>query len=177
MQDTECTLFASPSESNDAELSEKHIDSRCISSSNEESCDEIECNAFLKMEMQMNTGGGNRALRYSDLNSPSNVSSAKMPKDNGRGHVALHYSHESDHSAEIQMDSGGGNICDPKEGDTFLDPAAEMQMNTGSSNCALHYSDLNSPSNVSSPEMPKDNGHGHVALCYSHLYSHESDHC
>ena len=41
------------------------------------------------------------------------VSSAEMPKDNGRGHVALRYSHESDHSAEIQMDSGGGNICDP----------------------------------------------------------------
>ena len=51
----------------------------------------------------MNTGGGNSALHYSDLNSPSNVSSAKMPKDNGRGQVALRYSqlysHESDHSA------------------------------------------------------------------------------
>ena len=180
MQDTECTLFASPSESNDAELSEKHIDSCCISSSNEESCDEIERDAFLTTEMQMNTGGGNRALHYSDLNSPSNVSSAKMPKDNGRGHVALHYSHlyshEADHSAEIQMDSGSGNICDPKEGDTFLDPVVEMQMNTGSGNCVLHYSDLNSPSNVSSAEMPKDNGHGHVVLHYSHLYSHESDH-
>ena len=126
--------------------------------------------------MQMNTGGGNRALHYSDLNSPSNVSSTEMPKDNGRGHVALCYSHESDHSAEIQMDSGGGNICDPKEGDTFLHPAAEMQMNTGSGNGAFHYSDLNSPSNVSSPKMPKDNGRGHVALRYSHLYSHESDH-
>ena len=126
--------------------------------------------------MQMNTGGGNCALHYSDLNSPSNVSSAEKPKDNGRGHVALRYSHESDHSAEIQMDSGGGNICDPKEGDTFLDAAAEMQMNTGGGNRVLHYSDLNSPSNVSSAEMPKDNGCGHVALCYSHLYSHESDH-
>ena len=124
----------------------------------------------------MNTGGGNRALHYSDLNSPSNVSSAEMPKDNGRGHVALCYSHESDHSTEIKMDSSGGNICDPKEGDTFLDPVAEMQMNTGGGNRALHYSDLNSPSNVSSAEMPKDNGRGHVALCYSHLYSHESDH-
>ena len=49
--------------------------------------------------MQMNTGGSNHALHYSDLNSPSNVSSAEMPKDNGRGHVALRYSHESDHSA------------------------------------------------------------------------------
>ena len=126
--------------------------------------------------MQMNTGGGNRALHYSDLNSPNNVSSAEMPKDNGRGHVALRYSHESDDSAEIQMDSGGGNICYPKEGDTFLDPAVEMQMNTGGGNRALHYSDLNSPSNVSSAEMPKDNGRGHVALRYSHLYSHESDH-
>ena len=126
--------------------------------------------------MQMNTGGGNRALHYSDLNSPSNVSSAKMPKDNGRGHVALHYSHESDDSAEIQMDSGGGHICYPKEGETFLDPAVEMQMNTGGGNCALHYSDLNSPSNVFSAKMPKDNGHGHVASRYSHLYSHESDH-
>ena len=180
MQDTECTLFASLSESNDAELSEKHIDSRCISSSNEESCDEIERDAFLTTEMQMNTGGSNRALHYSDLNSPSNVSSAEMPKDNGHGHVVLCYSHlyshESDHSVEIQMDSGSGNICDPKEGDTFLDPMVEMQMNTGGSNRVLHYSDLNSPSNVSSAEMPKDNGHGHVVLRYSHLYSHESDH-
>ena len=70
---------------------------------------------------------GDRALHYSDLNSPRNVSSAEMPKDNGRGHVALRYSHlhshESDHSVEIQMDSGGGNMCDTKEGDTFLDPA------------------------------------------------------
>ena len=75
--------------------------------------------------MQMNTGGGNRALHYSDLNSQRNVSSAEMAKDNGRGHVALRYSYESDHSAEIQMDSGGGNICYPKEGDTILYPAAE----------------------------------------------------
>ena len=89
--------------------------------------------------MQMNTGGGNRALHYSDLNSPSNVSSAEMPKDNGRGHVALRYSHESDHSAEIQMDSGGGNICYPKEGDTILYPAAE-------------YTESNSESESSSRE-------------------------
>ena len=127
--------------------------------------------------MQMNTGSGNRALQYSNLNSPSNVSSTEKPKDNCRGHVALHYSHESDHSsAEIQMDSGSGNICDPKEGDTFLYPTAEMQMNTAGGNRALHYSDLNFPSNVSSAKMPKDNGRGHVALRYSHLYSHESDH-
>ena len=83
-QDTECTLFPSPSESNDTELSEKHIDSRCISSSNEESCYEIERNAFLKTEMQMNTGSSNCVLHYADLNSPSNVSSAEMPKDSGR---------------------------------------------------------------------------------------------
>ena len=88
--------------------------------------------------MQMNTGSGNRALHYSDLNSPSNVSSAEMPKDNDRGHVALHYSHESDHSAEIQMDSGSGNICDPKEGDTFLYPVAEYTESNSESESSSH---------------------------------------
>ena len=37
------------------------------------------------------------------------------------------------------MDSGGGNICDPKEGDTFLDPAVE-------------YTESNSESESSSRE-------------------------
>ena len=54
--------------------------------------------------------------------------------------------------------------------------SAEMPIDSVCGDRALHYSDLNSPSNVSSAEMPKDNGRGHVALRYSHLYSHESDH-
>ena len=61
-----------------------------------------------------------------------------MPKDSGRGHVALRYSHESDDSAEIKMDSGSGNICHPKEGDTFLDPAAEYTESNSESESSSH---------------------------------------
>ena len=179
MQDTECTLFASPSESNDAELSEKYMDSGYISSSNEESCDEIERNAFLTMEMQMNTGGGNRALHYSDLNSPSNVSSAEMPKDNGRGHVVLRYSHlyshESDHSAEIQMDSGGGNICDPKEGDTFLDPAVEYTESNSESESSSHEDsvcDTQEQMIQSNQDQPKDLSLVRHSSCFTAVQDH-----
>ena len=127
----------------------------------------------------MNTAGGNRALHYSDLNSPSNVSSAEMPKDNGRGHVALRYSHlyshESDHSAEIQMDSGGGNICDPKEGDTFLDPAAEYTESNSESESSSRedsISDTQEQMIQSNQDQPEDLSLVQHSSCFTAVQDH-----
>ena len=113
--------------------------------------------------MQMNTGGSNLALHYSDLHSQKNVSSTEMAKDNGHGHVALRYSHlyshESDHSAEIQMDSGGGNMCDTNEGDTFLDPMAKYtESNSESESSSLEDSVCDTQKQMiqSNQDQPED---------------------
>ena len=62
--------------------------------------------------------------------------------------------------------------CDQMEHNPFH--SAEMQMNTGSGNLTLHHSDLHSKRNVSSAEMQMDSGCGHDMLHYSDLYSHEA---
>ena len=62
--------------------------------------------------------------------------------------------------------------CDQMQHNPFH--SAEMQMNTGGGNLTLHHSDLHSKINVSSAEMQKDSGHGHDTLHYSDLYSHKS---
>ena len=113
MQETECSeVCESLSEINDANVGEKHIDSvschptgELIDSdikdthSSKKSCDQMEHNPFHSAEMQMNTGGGNLTLHYSDLHSKGNVSSVEMQMDSGHGHDALHYSDLSSHEA------------------------------------------------------------------------------
>ena len=71
--------------------------------------------------------------------------------DSGSGKVALHYSHEVDHSVEMPKDSHSGKV-------------------------ALHFSDLYSQEVDHSVEMQKDSGSCKVALHYPDLYSHKVDH-
>ena len=86
-----------------------------------------------------------------------------MQKDSGSGKVALHYpdvySHEVDHSAEMQIDSGGGNICYTEEGDGFLDPTVEYtestsenEENSSREDCISDTLEKMSDSNKDQPE-------------------------
>ena len=191
MQHTEYTVCESLSESNDAKLSEKHIDSVSCSTLmdsvskdtnlSENSCDQMEHNAVHSAEMAMDSGGGDVALHYSDLHSKINVSSAEMAMGSGGGDVALHYSDL--HSkinvslAEMAMGSGGGDVA-LHYSDLHLKinvSPVQMAMDSGSGDVALHYSDLYSHKGDHCAEM--DSGGGNVALHYSDLYSHKGDHC
>ena len=157
-QHTECTeVCESLSESNYANISEKHIDSvschptgKLIDSVlkdanlSEKSCDQMEHNPVHSVEMQMNTGGGNLALHHSDLHSKRNVSSAEMQMDSGHSHDTLHYSDLYSHKPV---------------------PSVEMQMNSHHGHIALHQSHLYSHEAVPSAEMQMDSGCGHI--CYT----------
>ena len=62
-------------------------------------------------------------------------------------------------TAEIQMDSGGGNYCDPKEGDTFLYPAAEYTESNSeseSSSCEDSVCDTQEQMIQSNQDQPED---------------------
>ena len=171
MQHTECTeVCESLSESNDGNLREKHIESvsghaagelmESVSKDanlSEKTCDEMENtsthNAAHLAEMEMNTGGGDLGLHYSDLYSHEPVPSAEMQMDSGSGHVRLHHSNLYSHKAV---------------------PSMELQIDSGRRNVALHHSDLYSHEALPSVELQMDSGSGQVVLQYSDLYSQKN---
>ena len=84
--------------------------------------------------------------------------------------------HNSFHSVEMQMNTGGGNLT-LHHSDLHSKrnvSSAEMQMDSGHGHDTLHYSDLYSHKAVPSAEIPMKSGHGHIALHHSYLYSHEA---
>ena len=81
--------------------------------------------------------------------------------------------HSAVHSVEMQMNTGSGNlVLHYSDLDSKRNiSSVEMPMDSGSGKVALHYSDLDLKRNISSVEMPMDSGGGKIALHYSDLDS------